>query len=467
MNKNNFPNENKWKKIVEDAFSSDEEHIFSEHYKLNKQQMLRRVTMTKKTFNKKRGLAVIAAAVAVTAAIPLSVLAYEKLTAKIEKTGNYENTITIQTPVADTENTEAPKYMFYEFGWIPEGYVPHEENSGFKNPENGGRIAPDLYKLPDDTNVELKLPYSENCQTYESEGKTALINYRSPNVYNNGTLSIDRSVYICFEGTTYVLSIHISEDVSDADMKKMIDEITLYPTEERMHGTYIPWLDESNYQSDSYSPQKFYAYEENVRTIGDTVSKPYSGTGRNDGYDVTLNSFELTDSFDGITTDGCGDETDFSHLMDENGNIIENIRTTIKRGDGVNTIDEIISEEVVPMHILKMNVTITNTADIENDICICPTMFIIEDGEPKQDWVNNKDGYSCLDSLVGYDGQRMWFSLAMDSDQKGGKNHLILAPNESADVQIAFFVDDNVKDKVYVSFEVSGNNFGEYFDVNG
>ncbi|MBR3900920.1 MAG: hypothetical protein IKJ60_05165, partial [Ruminococcus sp.] len=94
------------------------------------------------------------------------------------------------------------------------------------------------------------------------------------------------------------------------------------------------------------------------------------------------------------------------------------------------------------------------------------TMFIIEDGEPKADWVNNKAGYSCFDSLVGYDGQRMWFSLAMDSDQNGGKNHLILAPNESADVQIAFFVDDNVKDKVYVSFEVSGNNFGEYFDVS-
>lgn len=466
MNKNDFPNEKEWKKIVEDAFSSDEEHIFSEHYKLNKQQMLRRVTMTKKTFNKKRGLAVIAAAVAITAAIPLSVLAYEKLTAKIEKTGNYENTISIQTPVADTENTEAPKYMFYEFGWIPEGYVPHEEKPGFKNPENGGRIAPELFKLPDDTNVELKLPYSENCETYESEGKTALINYRSPDVYNNGTISIDKNVYICFEGTTYVLTLYISEDVSDADMKKMIDEITLYPTEERMHGTYIPWLDESNYQSDSYITPKTYAYEENVRTIGDTVSNPYTGNGV-DGYDVTLNSFELTDSFDGITTDGCGDETDFSHLMDENGNIIENIRTTIKLGDGVNTIDEIISEEVVPMHILKMNVTITNTADIENDICICPTMFIIEDGEPKEDWVNNKAGYSCFDSLVGYDGQRMWFSLAMDSDQKGGKNHLILAPNESADVQIAFFVDDNVKDKVYVSFEVSGNNFGEYFDVNG
>ena len=51
---NNFPDEKEWEKIVEDAFSSDEEHIFSEHYKLQKQQMLRRITMTKKTFNKNK-----------------------------------------------------------------------------------------------------------------------------------------------------------------------------------------------------------------------------------------------------------------------------------------------------------------------------------------------------------------------------------------------------------------------------
>ncbi len=466
MNKNDFPNENEWKKIVEDAFSSDEEHIFSEHYKLNKQQMLRRVTMTKKTFNKKRGLAVIAAAVVITAAIPLSVFAYEKLTAKIEKTANYENTISIQTPVADTENTEAPKYMFYEFGWVPEGYVPSTEKGGFTldSDEIKGGISPLFYKLPDDMTLELSLPFSAECETYEAEGKTALINYREPHVFFD-EIPYTREVFVSFEGTSYVLDISITKDISHEDLLKIIDNITLYPTEEKLHGDYIPWLDESNYQSDSYSPQKFYAYEENVRTIGDTVSNPYTGNGI-DGYDVTLNSFELTDSFDGITTDSGGDETDFSHLMDENGNIIENIRTTIKLGDGVNTIDEIISEEVVPMHILKMNVTITNTADIENDICICPTMFIIEDGEPIVNW-EVQDEYSCYDSILGLERQSMWFSLAMDSDQKGGKNHLILAPNESADVQIAFFVDDNVKDKVYVSFEVSGNNFGEYFDVNG
>ncbi|MBQ9139966.1 MAG: hypothetical protein IJX61_05120 [Ruminococcus sp.] len=464
MNKNNFPDEKEWEKIVEDAFSSDEEHIFSEHYKLNKQQMLRRITMTKKTFNKKRGLAVIAAAVAVTAAIPLSVLAYEKLTAKIEKTGNYENTISIQTPVADTENTEASKYMYYEFGWVPEGYVPSTEKPGFTldSEEIEGGISTQFYKLPDDMTLELSLPFSAECETYEAEGKTALINYREPHVLFNEN-PYTREVFVSFEGTSYVLDMSITKDISHEDLLKIIDNITLYPTEEMLYGDYIPWLDESNYQS--ISNPETYAYEENVRTIGDTVSKPYSGAGMHDGYDITLNSFELTDSFDGITTDGCGWETDYSELMDENGNIIENIRTTVKRGDGVDTNDEIISEESLPMHILKMNVTYTNTADVENEVLISPIMFIIEDGEPVVNWECDGE-YSCYDSVLGGERQSHWFSVAADSEQKGSKNSLILEPGESADVQIAFFVDDNVKDKIYVSFDVSGNNFGEYFDVS-
>lgn len=464
MNKNNFPDEKEWEKIVEDAFSSDEEHIFSEHYKLNKQQMLRRITMTKKTFNKKRGLAVIAAAVAVTAAIPLSVLAYEKLTAKIEKTGNYENTISIQTPVADTENTEASKYMYYEFGWVPEGYVPSTEKPGFTldSEEIEGGISTQFYKLPDDMTLELSLPFSAECETYEAEGKTALINYREPHVLFNEN-PYTREVFVSFEGTSYVLDMSITKDISHEDLLKIIDNITLYPTEEMLYGDYIPWLDESNYQS--ISNPETYAYEENVRTIGDTVSKPYSGAGMHDGYDITLNSFELTDSFDGITTDGCGWETDYSELMDENGNIIENIRTTVKRGDGVDTNDEIISEESLPMHILKMNVTYTNTADVENEVLISPIMFIIEDGEPVVNWECDGE-YSCYDSVLGGERQSHWFSVAADSEQKGSKNSLILEPGESADVQIAFFVDDNVKDKIYVSFDVSGNNFGEYFDMS-
>ena len=466
MNKNNFPNENKWKKIVEDAFSSDEEHIFSEHYKMQKQQMLRRVTMTKKTFNKKRGFAVIAAAVAITAAIPLSVLAYEKLTAKIEKTANYESTVTIQTPTADAENSEiTEQYMFYKLNWVPEGYIPSTEKPGFTldSEEIEGGISTQFYKLPDDMTLELSLPFSAECETYETNGKTALINYREPDVLFNDN-PYTRDVFVSFEGTSYVLDMSITEDISHEDLLKIIDNITIYPTEEKLHGDYIPWLDKSNYQT--VSTPKTYADEENVRTIGDTVSKPYSGAGMHDGYDITLKSFELTDSFDGITTDGCGDETDFSHLMDENGNIIENIRTTVKRGDGVDTNDEIISEESLPMHILKMNVTYTNTADVENEICISPIMFIMDDGEPVVNWEAQGE-YSCYDSILGRERQSHWFSVAFDSEQKGSKNYLLLEPGESADVQIAFFVDDNVKDKVYVSFEVSGNNFGEYFDVNG
>jgi hypothetical protein len=133
--------------------------------------------------------------------------------------------------------------------------------------------------------------------------------------------------------------------------------------------------------------------------------------------------------------------------------------------DAFSSDEEHIFSEHYKLNKQQMLRRVAMTKKTFNKICICPTMFIIEDGEPIAYWEAQGE-YSVYNSILGLERQSMWFSLAMDSEHKGGKNHLILAPNESADVQIAFFVDDNVKDKIYVSFDVSGNNFGEYFDVS-
>lgn len=463
MRKNDFPSGREWREIVDDAFFSDEDHVFSERYNMKKQQMLRRNTM-KQTVNKKRVSAVVAAAVAVVAVIPATIYAYEKISAKIEKTAKYENTVTIQTPDSSdcVENMTESKYMYYEFGWLPEGYAPAVNNWGYDNVENGGRIAPLFYRLPDDTTLEMSLPFSEECENYQSGDKTAMINYRQNDVLSDNPFT--REIFISFDGTSYLIDMSITNNISHEDLLKIIDNVKLVETDEKMYGDYIPWLDYENGESAEYKEPVFHAYEEDIRNVGDTISYPFTGEGKLDGYDVTLNSFEITDSFDGIHTDSCGWEADYSALMDENGNIIENIRSHIKQGDGVDTIDEVVLEESVPMHILKMNVTYTNTSDAVNDIIVSPIMFITKDGEGITHWEHREHNYR--DSILGYESQSSFFSMETDSEHKGRKNHLILEPNESADVQITFFVAEDVKDKVNVSFLVSGNDFGEYFDVS-
>ena len=195
----------------------------------------------------------------------------------------------------------------------------------------------------------------------------------------------------------------------------------------------------------------------NAYGAGETIS--YDNEDIWGGYEITLNSIELTDSFDGIHTDSCGWEADYSSIMDENGNIIENIRKRIKKGDGVNSLDEVVSEESIPMHILKVNATFTNTRDETNEICISPQLFIFKDEKPLvwYDFIFDGD-YKIMDSITGLSGSLDFFSLDTAPEKKGGKNEVILEPGESADVQIAFFVPDDLKDEIYLEFVSVGNS---------
>ncbi len=452
--KKGFPNNQEWNKIVEEAFSSDDKHDFSAHYELRKDRMQRGIRMTKNTDRKgKKIVAVAVASVAAIALIPTSVYAYNRIKADISKTADYQNTISISTPeqIADESGDQ---FMFYTFNWLPDGYVKAEDPYTYINEDTNGKIGAQFYDLPKGTDISIDLPFSENCETYESGDKKAMINYRAPNIYdmtihhdNGEQPGYSRNIFVTFGETSYLVEINISDDVSDEDLRNLIDNMELIPTEEKMYGDYIPFLDPDNSSSSNYEETLQDAVNMNVVHVGDTVyydNEEYFG-----GFSFTLNSAEFIDNFDGINTDACGNYADYSQYMDENGNIIENIRSIIEFGDGVNSNDKVLSEESIPMHILKIKATFTNTRDVENEIGIDPTMFAIQDGKPVNQAFVNYNGQRYIDSVSGLSGSMDFFSMDTAPEKKGSKNAVHLAPGESAEVQLAFWVPDDLKDEVY------------------
>lgn len=452
--KKGFPDKQEWNKIVEEAFSSDDKHDFSAHYELRKDRMQRGIRMTKNTDRKgKKIVAAVIASAAAIALIPTSVYAYNRIKADISKTADYQTTISISTPeqIADESGDQ---FMFYTFNWLPDGYVKAEDPYTYINEDTNGKIGAQFYDLPKGTDISIDLPFSENCETYESGDKTAMINYRTPNIYditlhndNSGQPGFSRNIFVTFGETSYLAEINISDDVSDEDLRKIIDNMELIPTEEKMYGDYIPFLDPDNSSSSNYEETLQDAVNMNVVHVGDTVyydNEEYFG-----GFSFTLNSAEFIDNFDGINTDACGNYADYSQYMDENGNIIENIRSIIEFGDGVNSNDKVLSEESIPMHILKIKATFTNTRDVENEIGIDPTMFAIQDGKPVNQAFVNYNGQRYIDSVSGLSGSMDFFSMDTAPEKKGSKNAVYLAPGESAEVQLAFWVPDDLKDEVY------------------
>lgn len=454
--------------IVDDIESEplNETEVNNIMKKFNDKKILKKTAGNNKRFI----LGTVAAAAAVAMIVPASVYAYNKA-ASISKTAKYQNTVVISanSEGSSEDTTENPweiELMDYEFGWLPEGFTKRNDDWRYYN-EADESIDSYFFRLPDGKSTKIDLPYSENCETYESNGKTAMINYRVS--YENSEYDLDygdygREIWVSFDGTNYLLELYLSDGISQEDTKKIIDNLKLVPTDVIRYNTYLPWedtVDSVPYQ-DTLKEVDMEKCE--VYHVGDTISYP-GAPHENSGYSITLNSAEITDSFDGINTDGCGDDADYSELMDENGNIAKNTRSWIKRGDGVNTIDEVVKEEIFPLHILKLNVTYTNIADETNYIIINPHLFRFTDSKP---YIHHysEDGLDYEDSIFRHiDFGHFSFDTA--PDKKRGENSVILEPGESTDVQLAFFVADDEADKMQLYFRMSGGNLSVALERKG
>mgnify|MGYP003294384438 CR=1 FL=1 len=335
-------------------------------------------------------------------------------------------------------------------------------------------------------NFEVDLSNSARCENYESNGNTAMINYRiGYDEGENDPRDYGREVWIYFGDTRYVLQLTIGNGISQDDLYKIIDNASLVPTNEQRFGEYFPWLDDSSNADKEYFDSTFFPIsldECNIVQIGETGS--YKSP---DGFincSFTINSAEITDSFDGIDTDSCGWYADYSEYMDENGNILPNTRTWFTVGDGVNTIDEDIESVDMPFHILKLNVTAVNYSDEQQEIGICPNLISFNsDSVPMPFEIDDNvpNGYENLKVRTIYDSELDFsdsllslekeeyipanynFSFNTDDTHKGDRNSLRLDAGESADFEVCFMISDNSIGKTYLQFYRIGNSESSSF----
>lgn len=472
---------------VENKDLSDEKPLSKEEVeKIMKKFKTQNNTTSGKHISRKVLVAAIAAVITAVA-VPVSVYAYRSHIAKIEKINNYQNTLTIspEKEIKNNDNSvsevsDENKYMMWRFGYLPEGLVQDAYGYKYHDHETGAAITPAYYVIPEEMDtVSLSFKFSTNCENYESDGKTAMINYRaSYEEEQDDPKCFGREVWISFTNTRYVLQLYISNGLSNEELYKIIDGVELYPTDQNdceEHCNIYGEVQEEDTSESSYEDEnELYGIEnKNIYKKGEKIifsrdSAPYS---------YTLNSAEITDSFEGISTDKGGDPIDFSELMDENGNLISNTRTWYKMGDGITTLDEHICTVDMPYHIVKTNITVTNESDEYAEISIngvlnymtadgSEIVFMEEDtdipsGYNKEEvyFMDSIDDCSYnIDTFFGY-----WFSYDTDEQHNGTKNYLNLEAGESADIQLCFICSENRLKKPYLSY---GEYDNDVFDLS-
>lgn len=518
MKNNRLPSKKEWNKIVENAFSSGEIHSFSDRYERHKAGLQKGIIMdsnnrkrTKETSQKKIRMSAIVSMAAALALVPASVLtishlgnnkapsteietveatqeettteevteaeampvseeategteATEDFYAKIEKTAEYQNYIYVNYPADGDRINET---LTTEFGWLPEGLTLGGENTSIAGKYHngyGGGMTPGRMIVPE-TGIQERLDNSADFEQYETDDRVIMINYRVGYEENAphdedfvqdkpAHINFGREVWVAFKGTKYVQMFYITDDFSKDDARQIAENIQLVPTDEETAGVWFYRYEETGdmeYDTESvYTPPTLEKDSASVFKIGDTISKSFPGESVN----ITVNSARYQDNFDGLHTDSCGWETDFSEYLDSSGRII-NHREYMQWGDGVNTIDTPVSFENQLMKVLVLDVTYENTgsADITYDSgiagCICPNILTEDNGSITRPSFITKDGIGFEDSLRHLMSDDMMFSF--DSPNKGSKNHVEIPTGGTADIQLAFLVSEDMIGNVYIN----------------
>ena len=458
MKNRTLPNDEEWNKIINDAFLTEDCHAFSSEYNSRKELLMKgnnRDNMKK--HNDRKYIRIIAATAAAVAIVPTSVFAYNKISSgpssSISKTAKYQNTIEIQNPTSKAQNESevsetadssvSTQTMKIEFGWLPQDLVLQDDNTAFggkyKNTAMGG-MTPMFFKVSKGKNIKYNMKNSNDFEEYETSSQQITINYRT--TYDAATASpnnFGREVWVCFKNAPYAANLFFTDDISNDDVKKIAENMTLTPTDRELYQDYQSQEENTDEQIAVPVENKVDMSDIKLYKTGETYVESEAN------YSVKLNDAHIQNNFDGIATDGSGSAFDYSNITDP----LENIRTWYKSGDGVNSIDEKTKSMAAPLHILVTNLSYKNTSDKQEDICISPTMLTFENDIPYRTFsVPSTYGDYFNDSINFMNCEGSHFSFF--STKSSQKNHISLKPGESADVQLAYCVDDSMLGNIYL-----------------
>lgn len=500
-----LPNSDEWEKIIDDAFSSDKLHTFSESYNMKKhsmQSMRKGITMKKN--NLIMNLTIAAAALTVVA-VPTAIYIgsnanhaptateisdetqtdvssevpeitssdevtvaentdEEFVTENAEVTvtdGEDDGQVNEETHNFTEENIDFDTIYDVEYGWLPEGFEYNEDGPyayKFKNVNNDrSGMTPSFTKFPDG----VKVPHIINCckdtEEYTVDGKTVIISYRDNYEEDADNYNFGRVAYISFDNTPYTLSFWVTDDITKADLRKIIDNIKLVPSDTETAYIYTLYEEgDMNIANDVADNQKVYSIGEKIDTVDEYGNKA----------EITINDISFDTTADDIksTSQDLYMQLDERGYIDGNGNLIDNVRKYIQYCNGFD-VEYQETEENVPTQLLTVSMTYTNTGDTtfenifnaDNDFCL----FTRRDGKYYDMYTVNM-----LDHFGTYDPKSFGYKDTFDTMKLDDfhsfiyyvQNKNVLQPNESAEVKVSFMVDDTFKDNVYLDLVYGGVN---------
>ncbi|MDE6834189.1 MAG: hypothetical protein K2J39_08125 [Ruminococcus sp.] len=370
--------------------------------------------------------------------------------------------------VTETQSKPAENYddTIYdvEYGWLPEGleYQQGNEYDGkFHDFIHNTGMTPAFVK-----NVSGgETPHESNftvIDEYQTDDKTIEIAYRSNYEENTDNYNFGRIGTAYFKDTPYELSLWVTDNVTKEDFKKILENVKLVPSDTETASIYsgVQKKEPVQFESSSYEQNGIKVDESQIIQIGEELGEQFPDLVGN--ISTKIKSVSFSDNFNGLTTDGVGREADFSQYLNEDGKLIENVREfyTTKNGK-----EETIYFDDTTVSVMTVTITYTNNGDkptADGGYCVFPTLQTIHDGyfyNPhfynimeteamlEETITDYKENYQKIADCAG-------FSFSSPNQER--RNEIHLDAGESAEVTLAFIVEDKFRDNLYLRLNDNG-----------
>lgn len=343
---------------------------------------------------------------------------------------------------ADTSS--APEYVKLKIGYLPDGVT-----------ENQGKYS-------------LNGEHSEKCFTFvydrvsdkQTFTDTFILNYEEFSVNGNKSILADsndsKRFYIFFEKECLFLTCYVSNDVSNDEIKKVMENLTVIEgTVADNNGGALSQstsLNNSHGTVDEWTGTDININYSDIK-LGQDLSYDSSAFNEEAGFNFSIDKIEVLDNissldinkFDSTILDNIDD------YVDEKGNITPYTRKVYNYGDGIYTNDELISSETVNRKFVYVTVNVENSSNSDKDFNLAQIGLnylennngvlqqTLDNYEPanhnETNWIDNNN--------IEKDGLKAGYYF-MNVPAKGSKT-----------VHLGFLADEDTLNKLYVT--VSGD----------
>lgn len=377
--------------------------------------------------------------------------------------GNYGITLDMQPTTDDgSEATEemnlslsadsnAPEYVKLNVGYLPDGVI----SDGFKYSLNGEHSEKCLTMVVD--RVGTKSTFSDtniiDFEQFEINGNVAVL---ADVVSSN---EFDRRFYIYFEDMASFVTGYITNDYSEEEVKKIMENLTVTEGTADDHdgsalSDQVAWINGNDDLTDAKNEGIYTYYDYEYVNLGDELEYNDSES------DIvfTVDNIEVLDNVSSLDRScfGYPMEGRLDDYIDDNGNLLPYERVYYQYGDGVNSpTREAVKTDTADRRMVYATLTVTNTGSEATSIWLLPSvnMFTIgkdygNDGVPDEPWAGE----------INYIDNN-------DADEIGyveGYYQLSVAANSTETVHIGFLADADMLDYYYI-----GNYVSEKYDLQG